>query len=93
MRFFRSTDVVYEQARGTLDNAWGLPNTKGTATCIEPAASAPRDSAGRIVLAVHDEFCTYSVAADILAPLLASGDVEEIDAETYSAAVAAPSIL
>ena len=92
MRYFRTSDAsVYEQARAMLDAAWSLP--AHGCTCITPAASAPRDSAGRIVLAVHDEFCTYSVAADLLPPLLASGDVEEIDAETYSAAVAAPSIL
>jgi hypothetical protein len=87
MRYFRSTDAVYEQARAALDAAWGLPNDKGTATCIEPAATAPRDAQGRIVLAVDDEFCTYSVAAEMLPQLLASGAVKEIDAATYMAAV------
>ena len=87
MRYFRATAAVYEQARLALDAAWGLPNDKGTATCIEPAATAPRDSQGRIVLAVNDEFCAYSVAADLLPQLLANGAVEEIDAATYMAAV------
>jgi hypothetical protein len=91
MRFFRtSVDDVYEQARLTLDAAWGLPDQRGTMTCIEPAASAPRDAQGRIVLAVNDEFCTYSVAVDLLPQLLASGVVEEIDRETYMAAMPSP---
>jgi hypothetical protein len=91
MRFFRtSVDDVYEQARLTLDSAWGLPDQRGTITCIEPAASAPRDAQGRILLAVDDEFCTYSVAVDLLPQLIASGVVEEIDRETYMAAMPSP---
>jgi len=88
MRYFRTTsDAVYEQARQTLDAAWGLPNDRGTVTCIDPAATAPRDLQGRIVLAVDDEFCAFTVAVDLLPQLLASGAVEEIDAATYHAAV------
>lgn len=90
MRFFRSTDAVYEQARLTLDAAWGLPNDRGTVTCIEPAATAPRDSQGRIVLALNDEFCEYTVAAEMLPQLLASGAVDEIDAAAYHAAIEKP---
>lgn len=87
VRYFRSAAAVYEQARATLDAAWGLPNDTGTVTCIEPAQSAPRDAQGLVVLAVNDEFCTYSVAVDLLPQLLASGAVEEIDREAYMAAV------
>lgn len=88
MRYFRANADVYEQARQTLDAAWGHPTADGlTVTCIRPAAIAPRDSQGRIVLAVHDEFCTFSVAAELLPQLLASGAVEEIDAATYAAAL------
>lgn len=84
MRFFRTdNDGIYEQARATLDAAWGLPDKLGTVTCIEPAATAPRDSQGRVLLAVADEFCTFSVAVELLPQLIASGAVEEIDAETY----------
>lgn len=89
MRFFRtSSDAVYEQTRLSLDAAWGHPNaaTK-TATCIDPAAVAPRDQQGRIMLAVNDEFCQYEAAAAMLPQLLASGVVEEIDAATYRAAL------
>lgn len=90
MRYFRSTDAVYEQVRDTLDTAWGKPNAQGSQTCIEPAATAPHDSAGRVVLAVHDEFCTYTVAVDLLPELLASGAVSEIDEATYRAAFPKP---
>lgn len=89
MRYFRtSNDLVYEQARTSLDAAWGFPTSDGkTITCIDPAAIAPRDSLGRVVLAVNDEFCTYSVAVDLLPQLLASGAVEEIDETTYRASL------
>lgn len=86
-RYFRSTEAVYESVRQSLDAAWGLPNALGTATCIEPAATAPRDTSGRIVLAVKEEFCTFTVAADLLPQLLASGAVQEISEATYRAAV------
>ncbi len=90
MRFFRSTDAIYEQARAALDAAWGLPNGKGTETCIEPAATAPHDAAGRVLLAVDDSFCTFTVAVDLLPQLIASGEAEEIDADAYMAAVRRP---
>ncbi len=88
MRYFRATESVYEQVRAALDVAWGHPTADGkTVTCIEPAATAPRDAQGRIVLAVDNEFCQYEAAAAMLPQLLASGAVEEIDAATYQAAV------
>lgn len=87
MRFFRSTDAVYEQVRATLDAAWGLPNALGTTTCIEPAATAPHDSQGRVLLAVRDEFCSFPAAAEMLPQLLASGAVEEITEADYRAAM------
>lgn len=89
VRCFRTaSDEVYEQARLTLDAAWGHPNpaTK-TVTCIDPAAVAPRDPQGRIVLAVDDAFCEYSVAVDLLPQLLASGVVEEITEAEYRTAL------
>jgi hypothetical protein len=88
-RFFRcsSGDQVYEAARMALDSAWGHVPPK---TCIAPAAFAPRDDAGRIVLAVRQEFTEYSAAAEMLPDLLASGAVEEIDEETYRSTAATP---
>jgi hypothetical protein len=91
MRFFRAPEAVYEQARATLDAAWGHPSADGkTITCIEPAATAPRDANGLIVLAVHDAFTAYSVASTMLPQLLASGQVEEITAAEYMAALPTP---
>jgi len=87
MRMFRSSAAVYEQVRASLDAAWGLPNGLGTATCIEPADTAPRDGQGRVVLAVHDSFCEFPAVAELLPQLLASGAVEEITAAEYQAAV------
>lgn len=86
MRYFRclAGDETYEHARLTLDAAWGHPNeaTK-TVTCIDPATVAPRDLQGRIMLAVPDEFCGFSVASEMLPVLIDSGAVEEIDEATY----------
>lgn len=86
-RFFRAGVATYEAIRADLDTAWGLPNDKGTATCIAPAATAPKDSQGRVLLAVNDEFSTWEPAATLLPQLLASGAVEEISEAVYRAAL------
>jgi hypothetical protein len=90
MRYFRclAGDAAYEQVRASLDAAWGHPTPSGlTVTCIEPAATAPRDGQGRIVLAVNDEFAEFQAAAAVLPDLLGSGAVQEISESTYAAAV------
>lgn len=90
MRYFRcnSGDAFYENVRSTLDAAWGLPNAETkTQTCVDPANAAPRDNFGRIVLAVLDEFCEFTVAVDLLPQLLANGDVSEITAKQYAECV------
>ena len=80
-RFFRTADAaLYEQIRLGLDAAWG--HTPPT-TCIDPADVAPRDAAGRIVLAVRQEFTEFPAAAAILPDRLASGQVEEISEAEY----------
>jgi len=86
-RFFRGDVATYEAVRADLDAAWGLPNDKGTATCIAPAATAPKDSLGRALLAVHEEFATWDPAATLLPQLLESGAVVEITEEEYRAVV------
>jgi hypothetical protein len=84
MRFFSAaTDAVYEQARLTLDTAWGLPNDKGTATCIAPIWLAPRDAAGRPMVAVSDDWCDWEPTDALLPQLLASGAVIEIGEADY----------
>jgi hypothetical protein len=84
-RYFRTaSDEVYEQTRAALDAAWGI---EAPQTCIEPAATAPKDSDGRILLAVDTEFCAYPAAAEMLPALLAGGLVAEIDEAMYWASV------
>jgi len=86
MRFFRclAGDEAYEQIRATLDVAWGHPNavTK-TSTCIDSASVAPRDTQGRIMLATSEAFCEYAASEQMLASVVSSGVIEEIDAATY----------
>jgi hypothetical protein len=90
MRYFRceAGDAAYEQARLALDAAWGHPNpaTK-TTTCIDPAAVAPRDQQGRIVLSVTHEFCAYPAAEQMLLLMLGNGAAVEITEAYYRAAV------
>ena len=82
-RFFRiPDDATYEAIRVQLDEAWGHPDGV-TVTCVDPAAVAPRDALGAILLAVDVQFCGYPIAAQMLPQLLASGAVEEIAAEAY----------
>ena len=87
-RYFRTADAgLYESIRLQLDAAWGHPTPDGqTVTCIDPAAVAPRDAQGRILLAVQPSFVAYEPAATLLPQLLASGAVEEITAAEYAQA-------
>ncbi len=93
MRCFRclAGDEAYEQIRKTLDAAWGHPNAETkTVTCFDPADVAPRDNAGRLLLAVNDEFATWEPASTLLPRLIASGAVEEITEAKYRAAMLPP---
>ena len=85
-RYFRASESVYEQVRATLDAAWGHPGPVAV-TCIEPAATAPRDAEGRVLLAVNAEFCEYTTASELLPGLLASGAGEEISEQDYQPVV------
>lgn len=85
MRFLRTAEAaLYESIRLQLDAAWGHPTLDGrTVTCFDPAAVAPRDTSGRLLLAVNEEFTTWEPAATLLPQLLASGAVEEITEAQY----------
>ncbi len=90
MRYFRTaSDAVYEGVRRELDNAWGLPSN-GQETCYMPASKAIKDTDGRCLLAVPNEFCEYDAVASVLPGLLAAGAVEEISAATYRASLPQP---
>ena len=84
-RYFRSESQTYELVRAHLDAAWGHPSDAAV-TCIAPASAAPKDSAGRVYLAVLPEFCEYPAVAGLLPSLLAEGVVQEIDRQEYIAA-------
>lgn len=89
-RFFTSDATTYEQIRLGLDATWGHAPGTGTVTCFQPAATAPRDADGLVVLAVRAEFCEYEAVAAILPGLLASGAVAEISEAEYLAAASSP---
>jgi hypothetical protein len=74
MIFCRADADTYEAVRAAIDAACGWPDD-GTATSIEPAATAPRDAAGRVLLAVQPWIA--AAAAEQLAGL------ERINAAEY----------
>lgn len=78
-----ASDAVYEQVRSALDEAFGYPNNQ-TSTTVAPQNIAPRDSQGRIVLALKDSLHAGAVAAGVLPWQF--GGVTEIDEATYRAA-------
>ena len=78
MRYFAAMPEVYESVRLAIDAAWGLP-ANGQRTCFTPSAEAPDIAPdGRVLLAVHPQFCEYSYVAEALPQLLASGQVAEL---------------
>ncbi len=91
MRYFRSSQSVYENVRLSLDAAWGLPS-QGQQTCFVPASRAVRDVNGWLLLAVRDDFVALESVALVLPSLLASGSVEEIDEAAYRASLPQPPI-
>ena len=90
MIYLRSNAVVYEAARAQMDAARGLPS-RGQMTSFTPAASAPTDAQGRVMLGLRESDLTAPGAEGLLDQLMATGAVEEIDAATYLAAMPAPS--
>jgi hypothetical protein len=89
-RYFRSDETTYEAIRLGLDAEWGHGAGTGTVTCFEPAATAPRDAQGRVLLAVLEKFCQYDAVAAMLPGLLLAGSVTEITEADYRAAARVP---
>lgn len=77
MRYFRGNADTYERVRSAIDADQGWPDA-GTLTAIEPAATAPRDASGRVLLAA--EPWLVAVAADRLAELEEIAEADYIPA-------------
>jgi hypothetical protein len=75
-RFFRATPERYEAIRTVMDAASGFPSAQAD-TWFAPAAQAPRDFAGRCLLA----------AIAPIAERFAAEGVEEITAEEFASAL------
>ena len=84
-RYFRTDAATYEAARLRIDAALGFPSAVAQ-TCIAPAASAPR-SAAAVLVAVRADLCAVPAVGVVLASLLSSGVVQEIDRADYDAAI------
>ena len=84
LRFFRiPSEAAYEAIRLELDAEWGHGPSTGTDTCVDPAAVAPRDEQGRVLLAVDERFLAYDAVAARLPGLLTAGVVEEVSEAVY----------
>lgn len=91
MRYFRSTPGIYAGICDQLDAAYGYPNPEAkTERALPLASTLPVDATGRVYLAIDAEFCEYTLPAELLPDLLASGAVEEITEAAYMAAVGTP---
>jgi hypothetical protein len=86
MRYFRATPAVYASICDQLDAAYGYPNaaTK-TKRTLPLVAELPTDAEGRVYLAVDAAYCDFILPGQMLPDLIASGAVEEIAAQEYSA--------
>lgn len=71
-RFEAGCDDEYEAVRASGDAALGLVAPD---TCIEPAATAYRDSRGRLMLRVSSSSAVYAAIASSLDQLVAVGTV------------------
>lgn len=84
IRYFRATDTAYEAVRSQLDEAYGYPNPESlTATSIPPAWDSPRDEMGMVYLAVSADYCDYILPAQLLAEMIAAGNVEEVTGDAF----------
>jgi hypothetical protein len=94
MRYFRSSTAVYAGICQQLDAEYGYPNeaTK-TERTLPLAETLPADEAGRVYLAIQDEFCDYLLPSELLPQLMAAGLVEEVTVEQYSALMPTPPTL
>lgn len=82
MIYLRTHTDVYEAARAQIDAARGLPS-RGQVTSFDAAATAPKDTSGRVLLGLRESDLTASGAEELLSHLLSAGLVEIIDEETY----------
>lgn len=77
VRYFRATVTAYEEARGALNAAWGLPQA-GTLSALPPATECLRDNSGNVFFCADDWMCALAPAPAYLAAAIASGDAEEL---------------
>lgn len=80
LRYFRAPLAVYQAACQQLDEAYGYPNAETkTERTLPVAEQLPKDSEGRVYLAVAANYADYVLPSEIIA----SGAVEEITAGQY----------
>lgn len=84
MRYFRSTESLYQVVCSQLDAAYGYPNaTTKTLRSLPLASELPHDSKQRVYIAVNADYCNYILPSQLLLQLLAGGVVEELTQAEY----------
>lgn len=86
-RYFQATAAKYEAMRRALDDALGFPSESGS-TAITPAATAPKDASGKVLVAIAELLHQLPKVAAVLAAEVSGGNVTEITADDYRASVA-----
>lgn len=86
VRYYLATQTAYEQARAAIDSAMGLP-VPGTITSIEPAATAPKATDGRVAVAVCEDIVDEANVPAVFAGMASAGTAAEITAQQYFAAI------
>lgn len=84
-RYFRATESKYEALRRAMDEVLGLPNQRSD-TAITPAATAPRNASGHVLVAVAESLHQQPG----IDALLDNGNATEITEAEYAASVMYP---
>lgn len=84
MKFYRfnlDTSAEYEAMRAAVDAFLGFPG--GNLTCIQPYATAPTDSKGRVLLSIWAETPGYQHLLTHLILMVQAGLARELDQDWY----------
>lgn len=84
-RYFITAETTYETMRRELNAQLSYPNALGQSV-FQPPLQSPRDTFGRILLAVDTEVQGYAAINSYITALLSGDLMEEVSQATYLAA-------
>lgn len=88
VRYFRSTDAVYQIVCAQLDAAYGYPNAQTkTLRALPLTQDMPHGPDGSIYVAISSDYCEFILPSQMIPQLLESGAAEELTKAQYEIAV------